>query len=69
MFNIKKTKMNDSASTNNLGANTVSPNPCPYCGFCPTCGRPRQIYYPSWTWMSPTSGTAGITSTNPIVTS
>jgi hypothetical protein len=27
-----------------------APQPCPACGFCPCCGRGRQIFYPAQPW-------------------
>ena len=49
--------------------------PCPNCGFCPTCGRaphpPTRYWpaiqpywsYPRWTWSTTNQNTATITDT------
>lgn len=30
--------------------NAMITQPCPHCGYCPTCGRPKYWYpqYPQW---------------------
>jgi hypothetical protein len=35
---------------NNINASHNHIQPCPHCGYCPTCGRPygTQPYYPPW---------------------
>ena len=39
--------MNNQITQNNASLNgTLNQNPCPNCGYCPCCGRPRTIYYP-----------------------
>lgn len=34
----------DNQNTSNLSAGFGQP--CPSCGYCPTCGRPQQRWYP-----------------------
>ena len=46
---------NNSCTTNHASLN--SGQHCPYCGYCPNCGRPydtwRQPYWPYYPWRGP----------------
>ena len=61
--------MDNINSNHTTAAGNLNTQPCPSCGYCPTCGRPsyQYRYYPyaqsPWYYTTPVCGTDNIQQT------
>jgi hypothetical protein len=51
-YNTVLPRRTATATTDYSGV-TPTPQPCPSCGHCPTCGRSNRLYDWDWYWRQP----------------